>query len=181
LINLKSLANELIDNHDPPFRPRILIVEDHADTRALWAQVLRTIGTITEASTAREAMDEIRDGDVNILILDWKLNGNAEAILDAWIHTDPTAPVCVISGALELLDVDALYQRGVHTVLLKPIGVGAVVEVVRRYALRLEAAQQIECLQGKVHRLRLWVYSLATIMLLSIGERGLAMLKQPLP
>lgn len=175
MIDLKSLATELIDNHDPPFRPHILIVEDHADTRALWAQVLRPIGAVAEASTVREALNEIKDAD--ILVLDWKLNGDAESILDGWIHTDPSAPVCVISGALEVLDVDRLYQRGVHTVLLKPIGPGAVVEVVRRYALRLEAQQQIECLQSKVHRLKLWVYSLATFALLSIGERGLALIK----
>lgn len=175
MVNLKSLISELIAHHPAPFWPTILIVEDDQDTRALWVQVLRTIGSVAEASTVREAMTEIKDAD--ILILDWKLNGNAESILDAWVHEDPTAPVCIISGALEVLDVDALYQRGVHNVLLKPIGPGAVVPVVRRYVSQLEAKHQIECLQNKVRRLNWWVYSLATVMLLSLGERGWAMIK----
>jgi DNA-binding NtrC family response regulator len=179
LIDLKALVSELINNHPEPFRPCILVVEDDASTRALWARVLRTIGNVIEASTEREAMAELRHAD--ILILDWKLNGDAETILDHWTHVDPCAPVCVISGALELLDVDALYQRGVHNVLLKPIGPGAVVEVVRRYAMRLEAIQQIGCLEAKVHRLKLWVYSLAVFALLSIGERGWTLVKQLVP
>lgn len=179
MIDLKALLTELADNHPEPFRPRILVVEDDADTRALWARVLRTIGIVAEASTEREAMAELRGAD--ILILDWKLNGNAESVLDAWTHVDPVAPVCVISGALELLDVDGLYQRGVHNVLLKPIGPGAVVEVVRRYAMRLEATRQIDCLEGKVHRLKLWVYGLAAFALLSLGERGLVLIRQLVP
>lgn len=177
MLDIKSLISELINNRPEPFRPTILIVEDDQDTRGLWARVFTKFGTVAEASSVREAMDEIKKA--NVLVLDWRLNGDAEIILDGWMKKDPSAPVCIISGASP--NVEALLQRGVNNVLLKPIGPGAVIEVVRRYILQLEAKHQIECLQSKVGRLNWWVYSLAAFALVNVGERGWAMIKQSLP
>ena len=62
------------DGHARPRGRVVLVVDDHADTREMYAQFLSTVGFSTcEASTCAEALVRCRRGDIAAVVLDRRL------------------------------------------------------------------------------------------------------------
>lgn len=81
--------------------PLVLLVEDHADTRQMYAEFLRGTFEILEAGTGDQALEIARARPPAILVTDLSLPGMDGFELIARMRSDPatrTVPVVCISG-----------------------------------------------------------------------------------
>ena len=81
---------------------RILIVDDHAVVRAGLRQILlddQSIGEVDEAATGEQALDKLRQGKWDLLILDINMPGrNGIDILRNVVAGHPDTRILVLSG-----------------------------------------------------------------------------------
>jgi two-component system, NarL family, invasion response regulator UvrY len=81
---------------------RILIVDDHAVVRAGLRQILmddQSIGEVDEAATGEQALDKLRQGQWDLLILDINMPGrNGIDILRNVVAGHPATKILVLSG-----------------------------------------------------------------------------------
>ena len=114
---------------------RILLVEDHADTRAATALLLEDRGyVVTTAENGREALRRLRGGDrPDLILLDLMM-----PVLDGWSFLDlyrqlpgPHAPVIVITAAAR--EARSAVAHAVEEVVPKPFSVDKVLALVRQY------------------------------------------------
>jgi DNA-binding response OmpR family regulator len=105
--------------------PVVLLVDDDADTRAMYRVALEMRGyAIAEASTAAEARCLARSGRTALAVLDNRLpDGDAPELCRA-LRDDPatrTIAMIVLSGdSMAAAQVDVLRAIGCDTVLTKP-------------------------------------------------------------
>ena len=103
----------------------ILLVEDHAESRASLAYVLEKRGeTVHQAASGRAALSAARHETLHALILDLKLpDMDGLAVLDAVLKEAPGLPAIVVTGfgAIDTA-VDAM-KHGASDFLTKPIQV----------------------------------------------------------
>jgi two-component system, cell cycle response regulator DivK len=81
--------------------PLVLLVEDHADTRQMYAEFLRGTFEILEAGTAVQALEMARARPPAVVVTDLSLPGMDGFELIAHMRSDPTmraVPVVCISG-----------------------------------------------------------------------------------
>jgi CheY-like chemotaxis protein len=85
----------------PSKGPIVLLVEDHTDTRQMYAEFLRTSFDIVEASDGRQALELARARPPAVLVTDLSLPGMDGFELIAQMRGDPatrTVPVVCLSG-----------------------------------------------------------------------------------
>jgi two-component system response regulator GlrR len=121
--------------------PRILLVDDDADTLALLALWLRKAGfAVATAASAAEALEVIETFDPTLVITDLRMRGKDGMQLLAEIHGDnPLLPVIMLSGQAQIPDAIKAMHLGSAAFLTKPIAQPELVEAVRG-ALRQSAA-----------------------------------------
>jgi CheY-like chemotaxis protein len=98
---------------------RVLIVEDHADSRHILEQCLMSIGvTVLTAGTAEDALERL-DG-VEVVVTDFALPGESGVWLLERINESPRPlPVILLSGFAET-QIKAVAQAPFARKLLKP-------------------------------------------------------------
>jgi len=101
-------------------RVRVLIVDDHEDTRDLLQQAFAFLGAyVTTAVTAEEAVQSFKTAD--IVVTDFALKGNDGAWLLAQINASPRPiPVVLLSGFVEV-QTAGIAEAPFALKLLKPI------------------------------------------------------------
>ncbi|HJT77839.1 MAG TPA: ATP-binding protein [Gemmataceae bacterium] len=128
----------------PP--PRLLVVDDDADTRSNLCDILEldayrveTAGTIAEALR--------RDGwaDYAAIILDRKLpDGTAEDVLPRLRRLAPDAAILIVTGYADLDGAVTALQQGAADYILKPVNADALRASLARIAERRRLAQEKE-------------------------------------
>ena len=117
---------------------RILIVDDHAIVRAGLRQFfseqvdLRVTG---EAATGREALDLVRRGDVDVVLMD--LSMPDQSGVDALVAIkarEPTLPVLILSGYPEAHYATTLLRQGASGYLNKECDPEEIVKAIRTVA-----------------------------------------------
>lgn len=86
---------------DPGVRPRVLLVEDHADTRHMYAEYLRPDYETSEASDGVAALEALREGLPDIIVTDLALPRMDGFELIARLRADErlrAIPVIALSG-----------------------------------------------------------------------------------
>ena len=81
--------------------PLVLLVEDHTDTRQMYAEFLRTSFDIVEAADGLQALELARARQPAVVVTDLSLPGMDGFELIAQIRVDPamrTVPVVCLSG-----------------------------------------------------------------------------------
>jgi CheY-like chemotaxis protein len=84
-----------------PERPLLLIVEDHADTRQMYAEFLRMSYDVHEAADGEQALDAMRRRVPSLVITDYSLPGIDGFELIRRMRTDRATrdvPVICLSG-----------------------------------------------------------------------------------
>jgi DNA-binding NtrC family response regulator len=134
----------------PPivFEPiHVLIVDDDDNIRELFGRVAHTVNLETlSAATIKEAIALIERDKPDILILDWRVNGDKKDgadVLDKWFTT-VNGPVAVVSGVAPLAKLRELYVYGIFHAFQKPVEVEVLTAVLNRYADIIEKDRLLE-------------------------------------
>ncbi len=114
--------------------PRVLVVDDDADTREMYANALREAGYEVEtAETGHEAIIAARQTQPEVVLMDLTM-----PVLDGWdaAQTLKSAPmtsaawVIAVTARSERHDIDRAYAAGCDVVALKPIPPNEIVALV---------------------------------------------------
>jgi len=109
----------------------ILLAEDDANVRALIAHALQKAGFgVEEVSSGAAAIEKLKEGGVQLVVLDLIMGGGSGAEVLAYVETMPQPPKCVIVSALA--DVYAKRSSQKYLSLQKPVDVGLLVMVATR-------------------------------------------------
>lgn len=102
---------------------RVLVVEDHEDSRVVFEQCLLLEGaTVLTAPSARKALALLAKHDVDIVLTDYAMPGETGVWLLARVRQHSTRiPVVVITGYHDA-DVRHLRHASFARVLRKPVG-----------------------------------------------------------
>ena len=117
---------------------RIAIVDDHAIVRAGLKQYFSTqvdLRVTGEAATGREALDLVRRGDLDVLLLDLGMPDQSGVDALAAIKArEPKLPVLVLSGYPETHYATALLRQGASGYLNKECDPEEIVTAIRTLA-----------------------------------------------
>lgn len=141
---------------------RIAIVDDHALVRAGLKQFFADhadLSVVAEATDGRGALDIVRAGGVDVLVMDLSMGeqGGVEA-LSAIKARAPELPVLILSGLPETHYATALLQQGASGYLNKDCDPELIVEAIRtvirgkRYITAAVAEQLADALVGGVDK-----------------------------
>lgn len=107
---------------------QLLVVDDNQQMRHLLRCLLRAVSVfrITEAETAAEALDAMRERQIDLVILDWKMapvDGLAFARRLRWSEDSPNpfVPILMLTAHTEASRVAAARDAGVTGFVKKPI------------------------------------------------------------
>jgi CheY-like chemotaxis protein len=115
---------------------RILLVDDHADTRAMYGTFLERAGfVVAEARDGREALDKATSAPPDVIVTDLSLPVmDGFELCDRLRRQSRTAgvPVVALTGLTEPETVQRAQSLGVASVLTKPCMPDALVAEVER-------------------------------------------------
>lgn len=102
-------------------RPRILFVEDHADTRTIIAAMLGSSGyEVATAGDCEEGLRYARAGGFDLILLDYKYeDGTGEELCRLIRQSHTRTPILFFSGVDPKLQREAL-RCGAQGFVLKP-------------------------------------------------------------
>jgi two-component system, NarL family, invasion response regulator UvrY len=114
---------------------RVVIVDDHAIVRAGLRQFfseqvdLRVVG---EAASGREALDLVRKGDIDVIVMDLSMPDHSGVDALAAIKArEPDLPVLILSGFPELHYATTLLKQGASGYLNKECDPEEIVKAIR--------------------------------------------------
>ncbi len=118
--------------------PRLLLVEDDADIRIVFARWLRAGGyDVEEAMSLEQAMERLASRGPDAVCLDLGLpDAHGIDALDALRKRDPSVPIIVLTAETEVDIVVTAMQKGAFGYLAKPVPRERLLEAAKRAALR---------------------------------------------
>ena len=101
---------------------RILLVDDHKNTRILLAELLSTMGyRVSEAKDGKEAMNLVEIGPIHLVITDLRMPGMDGIELTCAIRTiKPDLPIIVYSAYRFIDTAPVALKAGANEYLTKP-------------------------------------------------------------
>ncbi|MEZ4391760.1 MAG: response regulator transcription factor [Polyangiales bacterium] len=104
---------------------RVLLIEDHAETRELVARALtRDAHAVTAVATAHDARMTVRDKDFDVLVVDLGLpDGDGLALCEALRREGCEAPILVLTAQGAIARRVECLDAGVDDFLAKPFAV----------------------------------------------------------
>ncbi len=119
-----------------PSEPLVLVVDDYADARAMYAAWLQVSGyRVMEASTAGEALAFVRTETPAAILMDLSLPGLDGLEATRRLKADPRTarvPVIAITGHVERHVAETARAAGCDAFLVKPSPAQAVVDAIAR-------------------------------------------------
>ena len=114
--------------------PRILIVEDHRDTRELLHLVLGLEGYgVISAGGVSEALDIALGGDLDLIILDtWLVEGSGVMLCRQIRCFNAATPILFYSSAGYESDIRKAVGAGAQGYVVKPAGPDRLLQEIRR-------------------------------------------------
>lgn len=118
-------------------RKKILIAEDEMVLRFLLTETLEDEGfDIDEAEDGRVAMDSLRYGEYDLIILDYMMPEATGIEVCRWLRSEGGAnadkPVILLTAKAEGKDREAAMQAGVSMFVSKPFSPVELTEIVRK-------------------------------------------------
>ncbi len=114
-------------------RPLVLLVEDHTDTRQMYAEFLGGTFSMLEAADGNEAIASIRANPPDVLVTDLSLPGIDGFELIALVRADPalrSLPIVCLSGYGGQAHDERARAAGCTRILQKPCMPDALADVV---------------------------------------------------
>jgi len=114
---------------------RILLVEDHEDTRGVLVRLMTRWGhTVTTAGSVQQAREEIARGTFDLLLSDVGLPDGDGCEVVAAFRQKFTAPAVAMSGFGMEADLERSYAAGFSEHIVKPIAADRVRELLTRFS-----------------------------------------------
>jgi CheY-like chemotaxis protein len=130
-------------------KQKILIVEDNADGRELFALYIRRLGyEVFEAATGLEALDQAHAVHPDLILMDLALPKMPGYEATARLKADPSTrdiPVIVNTAFQKGPFVESAIAAGAAEILHKLVSLKALEEVVRRYLSPLLMPSETDC------------------------------------
>lgn len=106
--------------------PLVLVVEDHADTLDLVAQILTHLNyQVRTAASAAQALQSILADRPDAILLDIKLpDASGTAGLDALQSVMPAVPIVMLTGNTDAAVARETLKRGAFDYITKPFDAG---------------------------------------------------------
>jgi len=119
---------------------RVLIVEDDAPLRAAMVRALRAPARkIDEASTCLAAIDAIKSGSFDLVLVDIRLpDGSGVAIAEEAVKQYPLPRIVTLSGEATAREAFKLAQLGVVRFLAKPFTLDELIAIIESDRLEQE-------------------------------------------
>ena len=122
--------------------PRIVVLDDDADVRGVWVDVLQTAGyTVEGFGLGAEVLSRLPDLAPDLILLDMIMPGMDGYEFLARLRANPASsrvPLLIISGMGESLSIAiddrAASALGVAAILTKPLDLGVLVQHVEQIA-----------------------------------------------
>ena len=123
-----------------PPGPTILIAEDSAEQRALYAEILKAAGyRVLEAADGNEAVAVTRRERPDLVLMDVTMPGTSGWNAMRTLKDDPDTtgiPIIVITGLAESWDRDASLAAGADDHLAKPVSPARLLKEVQQILAR---------------------------------------------
>jgi CheY-like chemotaxis protein len=125
-----------------PVAPRVLIVDDAADDREMYALFLTTVGgcEVTQAASGREALQALSHDIPDVVVLDARLPDVDGAEVCRQFRATPqnerTRVLAVTALPLQSPEVDQLIHAGTDSVLIKPCAPETLLQEIQALAVR---------------------------------------------
>ena len=132
--------------------PKVLLVEDDAESREAMVRILRTAGyKVAETDNAENALEMIARHSTNVLITDLQLPGmDGIELLKSAKSAAPEIEVILITGQGTIeLAVESL-QQGAYDFIAKPVRKLSLVRAVERAAEKQHLARENQMLRAMV-------------------------------
>jgi len=117
---------------------RILIADDHAVVRAGVRQFIAghdDLSVVAEAATGAEVLDQVRKGELDVVVLDISMPGNSGVdTLRSLKRVRPNLPVLILSGFAENLYAVNLLRAGAAGYVSKDAAATQLVTAIRTVA-----------------------------------------------
>lgn len=132
--------------------PKVLVVDDEADIRAVLAMALGAEGfRVVTAADAEQALRLIGSETPAVVILDLKMPGlDGLEALQRLKAVAPRVPVIILTGHGEVSSAVQAMRLGAYDYLIKPVDNDQVAIVLRRALERQELGAEIESLKSKL-------------------------------
>ena len=108
----------------PHKRPLVLLVDNHEDTRDMYAEYLRVCGfRVIACSDSRASIDFARSCHPNIIFLELRMTGMNGAEVLAHLREEPSlerVPVVALTASVMTFECEAAMAAGFNEVLAKP-------------------------------------------------------------
>lgn len=105
-----------------------LLVDEDFHMRALIRSVLRSFGvkSVIEAKTGKDAVDIIKNSQVDLVITDWMMKRMDGLELTQWLRKDPESPnkfmpIVMATANTEVRNVELARDAGISEFLAKPV------------------------------------------------------------
>lgn len=120
-----------------PSGPTILVAEDNADQRSLYAALLTGVGyRVLEAADGAEAVEIARKTKPGLVLMDVTMPGTSGWNAVRTLKQDPEThliPIIVVTGLANAWDRDASIASGCDEYLAKPVQPVRLLEEVRKF------------------------------------------------
>jgi DNA-binding NtrC family response regulator len=136
-----------------PLTPRgtVLVVDDEPSVRASVRTILEGPCAILEAADGAEAMDVLGAHDVDLVMLDQRMPGEAGLdVLERVKAVDPTMAVVLVTAVHDVRTAVEALKRGAYDYLTKPFDVDDIVRVVRRALEKRALEREVLCLRSEL-------------------------------
>ena len=125
-------------DHDTLSR-RVLIIEDDPAMRSVFVEELSDMGafTVTEAEDGKEALQQIEDGQPDIIVTDLRMPSGSLEYLRLLRIAAPSCPIIVVTALGDNTTRKEVLAYGIDALLIKPVRIADL------------QATIFQCLEGK--------------------------------
>ena len=102
----------------------VLLVEDHPMNRKLFRDILEMQFQVVEAGSAEEAVEHLKAGPPDLILMDMQLPGMSGLDLVRQLKADParqSIPIVGLSAHAMKRDIDAALEAGCIDYITKPV------------------------------------------------------------
>jgi putative two-component system response regulator len=164
-------------------RPRVLIVDDEADIRALLIRYLDDCGyECIAAGDAKEAFEQMNSQSLDLAITDISMPGkNGISLLHEIKNLDDSIPVVMMTGNDDPQSVMDALKMGADDYILKPFDLHNIASVISNLLKRRTHRKQIQSFQHDLERMLEERTSQVQRLFISIIQSLIAALEQKDP